>query len=208
MVEVYNSDNQRDQTEAVKQFFANNGKALAVGAVIGIAALIGWRFWVNHQQNNALAASDHYQQLISTLNVDKPASIEALASFVEHDKSSYGALASLTLAKTYVDKHDLANAAKSLEQGLQDTSDQSLQSVIRLRLARLQSELKNPDAALKTLDGVKGDSWTGIAADIRGDVLVTKGDKQGAAAAWRKGITSEVSPALKQMMQTKLNNIS
>jgi len=208
VVEVYNSDNQRDQTEAVKQFFANNGKALAVGAVIGIAALIGWRFWVNHQQNNALAASDHYQQLISTLNVDKPASIEALASFVEHDKSSYGALASLTLAKTYVDKHDLANAAKSLEQGLQDTSDQSLQSVIRLRLARLQSELKNPDAALKTLDGVKGESWTGIAADIRGDVLVTKGDKQGAAAAWRKGITSEVSPALKQMMQTKLNNIS
>ena len=207
-MEVYSSDNQRDQTEVVKQFFANNGKALAVGAVIGIAALVGWRFWVNHQQNSALASSDHYQQLVSTLKSDNPASIQALASFVDHEKNSYGALASLTLAKTYIDKHDLANAEKTLAQGLDDSSDPSLQAVIRLRLARVQSELKTPDAALKTLDGVKGDNWAGIAADIRGDVLLNKGNKQGAAAAWRQGMKSEVSPALKQMMQTKLNNFS
>ena len=207
-MEVYNNDNQRDQTEAVKQFFANNGKALAVGAVIGIAALVGWRFWVNHQQNDALASSDRYQQLTSALKADNPASIQALASFVDHDKTSYGALASLTLAKTYVDKSDLQNAEKILTQGLQDSTDQSLQAVIRLRLARVQSELKNPDAALKTLDAVKGDNWTGLAADIRGDILLNKGDKQGAAAAWRQGIKSDVSPAVKQMMQTKLNNFS
>ncbi|WP_241608937.1 YfgM family protein [Rosenbergiella australiborealis] len=207
-MEVYSNDNQRDQTEVVKQFFANNGKALAIGAVIGVAALVGWRFWVNHQQNDAQASSERYQQLTTMLKADNPASIQALGSFVEQDKNSYGALASLTLAKTFVDKNDLPNAEKQLVLGLQDSSDQNLQAVIRLRLARIQSELKTPDEALKTLDAVKGDNWTGIAADIRGDILLSKGDKQGAAAAWREGIKSEVSPALKQMMQTKLNNFS
>lgn len=207
-MEVYSNESERNQIETVKQFFADNGKALAIGAVIGVAALIGWRLWVNHQANNALAASDDYVKLTSALKADNPASINALSTFAAQDKSSYGAFAALHLAKVYIDKDDFANAEKQLQQGLQDTQDENLQAVIRLRLARIQSEQKNPDAALKNLDAIKGDSWKALVADVRGDVLLNKGDKQGAISSWRQGINSDVSPALKQMMQTKLNNFS
>ncbi len=207
-MEVYSNESERDQTEVVKQFFANNGKALAIGAVIGVAALVGWRFWVNHQHNNALASSDRYAVLTKTLAADKPASIEALSSFAAQEQNSYGALATLRLAKVFVGKGDLANAEKQLQQGLQDTQDDNLQAVIRLRLARIQAEQKHPEDALKNLDAIKGDSWKGLVADTRGDILLSKGDKQGAASAWRQGINSESSSALKQMMQTKLNNVS
>ncbi len=77
-----------------------------------------------------------------------------------------------------------------------------------MRLARVQLQLKQPDAALKTLDAVKGEGWTAIVADLRGEILLSKGDKQGAKAAWKAGAKSDASPALSEMMRMKINNLS
>ncbi len=79
--------------------------------------------------------------------------------------------------------------------------------MLNLRLARVQLQQKQAEAALKTLDAVKGEGWSAIIADIRGEALLSKGDKQGARDAWSKGIASDASPALKQMMQMKMNNL-
>ncbi len=49
-----------------------------------------------------------------------------------------------------------------------------------MRLARVQLQMKQADAALKTLDSIKGEGWTAIVADLRGEILLSKGDKQGA----------------------------
>ena len=114
----------------------------------------------------------------------------------------------MDLAKQYVDAGQLDKAATLLQNGLKDTKDANLQAVINLRLARIQLQQNQADAALKTLDGVKGDGWTAIVADIRGEALLTKGDRQGARDAWSKGVESDASPALKQMMQMKMNNLS
>ncbi|VEB55932.1 Uncharacterised protein [Salmonella enterica subsp. enterica] len=54
----------------------------------------------------------------------------------------------------------------------------NLKAVINLRLARVQLQLKQADAALKTLDAVKGEGWTAIVADLRGEALLSKGDKK------------------------------
>ena len=50
-VETFNNEN--DQVDALKRFFAENGKALAVGVILGIGALVGWRYWTSHQQDTA-----------------------------------------------------------------------------------------------------------------------------------------------------------
>ena len=42
-MEVYTTEN--EQVDALRRFFAENGKALAVGVVLGIGALVGWRYW-------------------------------------------------------------------------------------------------------------------------------------------------------------------
>ncbi len=57
-----------------------------------------------------------------------------------------------------------------------------------MRLARVQLQMKQADAALKTLDSIKGEGWTAIVADLRGEILLSKGDKQGARAAWEAGV--------------------
>ncbi|MEN4973552.1 tetratricopeptide repeat protein [Pantoea allii] len=205
-MEVYSNEN--EQTDALRNFFANNGKALAIGVVIGIAALGGWRYWSSHQDDTAKSVSAQYQQLTSAMQAGKPETLEAVNRFASENSNTYGALAAMDLAKQYVDAGQLDKAATLLQNGLKDTKDANLQAVINLRLARIQLQQNQADAALKTLDGVKGDGWTAIVADIRGEALLTKGDKQGARDAWSKGVESDASPALKQMMQMKMNNLS
>jgi len=205
-VEVYSNEN--EQTDALRNFFANNGKALAIGVVIGIAALGGWRYWSSHQDDTAKSVSAQYQQLTTAMQAGKPETLEAVNRFASENSNTYGALAAMDLAKQYVDAGQFDKAATLLQNGLKDTKDANLQAVINLRLARIQLQQNQADAALKTLDGVKGDGWTAIVADIRGEALLTKGDKQGARDAWSKGVESDASPALKQMMQMKMNNLS
>ncbi|WP_343554287.1 YfgM family protein [Pantoea sp.] len=205
-MEVYSNEN--EQVDALRQFFANNGKFLAVGVIIGIAALGGWRFWSSHQEGTDKAASAEYQKLTSAMQANQPQTLEAVAKFASENSNTYGALASLDLAKQYVEANQLDKAIALLQSGLKDTKDANLQAVINLRLARIQLQQSQADAALSTLNNVKGDGWTAIVADIRGEALLSKGDKQGARDAWSKGAESQASPALKQMLQMKMNNLS
>ena len=48
-MEVYTTEN--EQVDALRRFFAENGKALAVGVVLGIGALVGWRYWQSHENS-------------------------------------------------------------------------------------------------------------------------------------------------------------
>lgn len=44
--------------------------------------------------------------------------------------------------------------------------------------------------------------------DVRGDVLLAKGDVKGAREAYSKGIESNASQALQVLLRMKLNNLS
>ncbi|MEO3991739.1 YfgM family protein [Pseudocitrobacter cyperus] len=205
-MEMYNNDN--DQVDALKRFFAENGKALAVGVILGIGALVGWRYWTSHQLNTARESSQAYENAVSSLSSGKPEALAGAEKFAAESKNTYGAFASLELAQQYVDKNELDKAEKQLNQGLAAASDENLKSVISMRLARIQLQMKQQDAALKTIESIKGEGWTAIVADLRGEILLSKGDKQGARAAWEAGAKSDASPALSEMMRMKINNLS
>ncbi|MBK4716028.1 MULTISPECIES: YfgM family protein [Tenebrionibacter/Tenebrionicola group] len=205
-MEIY--ENESDQTEAVKRFFAENGKALLVGVVIGIGALLGWRYWTNHKADSAMLTSQAYQKAMFDLSGDKPAALAEAEKFAADTQNVYGALAALKLAQQYADKNALAKAAAQLQLGLKNTRDANLQAVMSLRLSRIQIQQKQADEALKTLDTVKGEGWKAIVADVRGEALLSKGDRKGARDAWSQGVASDASAALREMMQMKINNLS
>ncbi|BDH44938.1 membrane protein [Salmonella enterica subsp. enterica serovar Choleraesuis] len=205
-MEIY--ENENEQRDAIKNFFAENGKALVVGVVLGIGALVGWRYWSNGQVNSARESSLAYDNTVAALQSGKAQDLTAAEKFVAENSNSYGALASLSLAQKFVNQNELAKASAQLQQGLANAKDENLKALINLRLARLQVQQKQADAALKTLESVKGEGWNAIVADLRGEALLSKGDKQGARDAWTKGAASDSSPALREMMQMKINNLS
>ncbi|CAI0822612.1 Uncharacterized protein conserved in bacteria [Serratia entomophila] len=205
-MEVYTTEN--EQVDAVRRFFAENGKALAVGVVLGIGALVGWRFWQSNQNSNMMAASQSYQEASDRLAAGKPDDVAAAEKFIQANSNSYGVLAALQLARHFVEQNDFAKAEQQLALAQGQTKDDNLLSMINLRLARVQLQEKKLDDALKTLDGVKGEGWTAMTQDVRGDVLLAKGDAKGAREAYSKGIESNASQALQVLLRMKLNNLS
>lgn len=115
-MEIY--ENENDQVDAIKRFFAENGKALAVGVVLGIGALMGWRYWNGHQADTARASSQAYENAISALQADKPESFTAAEKFAADNKNTYGALASLELAQQYVEKMNWIKQPRNCNRGL------------------------------------------------------------------------------------------
>jgi len=75
-VEIY--ENEHDQVDAIKRFFAENGKALAVGVILGVGALVGWRYWTSHQDDSVRESSYAYENAISALRADKPETLADL----------------------------------------------------------------------------------------------------------------------------------
>ncbi|AHG19030.1 membrane protein [Chania multitudinisentens RB-25] len=205
-MEVYTNEN--EQLDAVRRFFAENGKALAVGVVLGIGALLGWRYWQNHQNSNMMAASEAYQQATEHLAVGKADDVTAAETFIQANSNNYGVLAALQLAKYFVEQNDFAKAEQQLIMAQSLNKDESLLAMINLRLARVQLQEKKLDEALKTLDSVKGEGWAAMVQDVRGDVLVAKGDIKGAQEAYSKGIESNASQAHAGLLRVKLNNLS
>lgn len=205
-MEVYTTEN--EQVDAVRRFFAENGKALAVGVVLGVGALVGWRFWQSNQNSNMMAASQSYQDASDRLASGKPDDVAAAERFVQANSNSYGVLAALQLAKHFVDQNDFAKAEHQLVLAHSQTKDDNLLSMITLRLARVQLQEKKLDHAMKTLEGVKGEGWAAMMQDVRGDVLLAKGDVKGAREAYSKGIEYNASQALQVSLRMKLNNLS
>ncbi|MDN5680265.1 MAG: YfgM family protein [Ewingella sp.] len=205
-MEVYTTEN--EQVDAVRRFFAENGKALAIGVVLGIAALGGWRYWQSHESSAMADSSVAFQQANQAVTDKKAQGVENLEKFAQSNKNNYGVFASLQLADHFVEAKDFANAEKQLVAAQSQAKEENLLSLVSLRLARVQSQQKKFDDALKTLDGVKGEGWIALQQDVRGDVLLAKGDAKGAREAFSKGLDSKPSQTLQNVLRMKLNNLS
>lgn len=206
-MEVYSSEN--EQREALMRFLADNGKALVIGVIIGIAALVGWRYWHNHQNDEMMASSAAWQQVNTALTTGAAQQqIDDAATFAKNNNNNYGALTSMDLARFYAEKGDFTTAEQQLKKALTQTKEENLQTLIKLRLARVQIQAKNVDGALQTLTGIKQEAWSALADDIRGDALIIKGDNQAARDAYDKALKANPPQALQALLRMKLNNLS
>ncbi len=61
-------ETEEQQVEALKEWWKQNGLAIIGGAVLGIAALLGWRGWNMYQEKQATEASDIFAVAQEALN--------------------------------------------------------------------------------------------------------------------------------------------
>ncbi|MDX7990664.1 YfgM family protein [Xenorhabdus littoralis] len=205
-MQVYTTET--EQVDAIKRFFTTNGKYIAVGLVMGIGALIGWRYWQTHQTNQLHETAAVFENLNKSLASDSKESVEAVEKFANETNNIYGVMAELELAKHAIKQNDLAPAEKNLLTASGKAKDEDMQALSNLRLSRVQLAEDKTDAALKTLEQVKGKGWQIVVEDIRGDILAKKGDIAGARAAYSKGLELNGIQAMKDLIQIKLNNLS
>ncbi len=123
-MEIYSTEEQ--QAEAIKRFFRENGLSLALGVIVGLGGLYGWKAYNQNQITTAEQASDAYTKLVESDSVLASAD----AFITENKDTQYATLAAFVAAKEAVD----ANKDWDILFGSGDTAQQ-ITSIVQNILA-------------------------------------------------------------------------
>ncbi|MBM5398270.1 YfgM family protein [Vibrio parahaemolyticus] len=203
-MELYDTEEQ--QVEAVKDWWKENGKAVIIGAVVGLGGLFGWRYYQDTVIQASETASQSYTTAMNTLQekgVDAQSDVQA---FIESNEvKEYSVLAALQLAKAQIEAKDFTAALEQLKWAQSNTKDAALSPLISYRIARIETEMGNFDAANTELGKVTDTAWAGRIAELRGDIALRQGDKDAAYAAYTEAQqAADASPTL----QMKLDDLA
>lgn len=191
---------EEEQIEAIKRWWKENGTSLIAGVVLAGAGVFGFKAWQSHQDNQAEAASLRYQQLVA-LSASQSESNELDEQAVssardtaetlidEHGGSLYAELALLLDARLAVQQDDRSGARTALEQVQEDSPRRYIQSLARLRLARLDVADDDAQKAIERLDDSIVEPLAAQRHNVRGDALFALGRKDEARAAWQQAQT-------------------
>jgi predicted negative regulator of RcsB-dependent stress response len=188
------SDNERE--EQLRRWWAENWLWIAGGIALGLAALAGFQYW----QKTRLAASESdeksYLAVLDSLshNDASAASKKADDLRATHPRSPYTDQSDLALARAYIGAGKLDDAAKRLRVVYESSRDPQLRLVAQTRLARVLSEQGKHDDAIKLLDLEQAGSFRPVFHEIRGDVLLAKGDAAGARREYEAALASAGKP--------------
>lgn len=188
MVDDYLSD--REQEEALKNWWRDNWRWIFGGIVLGLALLIGWRYWQTHSTRRAEQAAlvyDEFQAAGSDAEKAQ-AAFDRLTS--EFARSPYTVHARLLKAKTHVESGEFDEAEAQLRAVVSDAKDDELVRVAQLRLARVLIQQNKHDEALSLLKAETAGAFTAQVREVRGDALFGKGDVAGARAEYAAALAA------------------
>ncbi len=138
-MEVYNTE--EEQVEAIKEWWKENGKAVIIGAVVGLGGLFGWRYYQDSVTSAREAASQSYTSAMNTLQAKGVDAASDVQSFIDgNEVKEYSVLAALQLAKTQVDAGDLNAALVQLKWAQSNSKDAAIAPLVSYRIARIEAE--------------------------------------------------------------------
>ena len=198
------------ELENLKKLWHENWKSLAAGLVVGLGVIFGWQGWKDYQNRQALHASQMYEDMKQAFTASKTAEGIKLGEqlMTEHAGAPYAAAAALKLAAVAVEQGKLEEAGSRLHWVVQNSDDDGLKQLARLREARvLWQQNKLPDA-LKLLDGEAG-GYAALYEELRGDIKLAQGDRAGARASYEKALQTagEGAPS-RDGLQHKLDDLA
>ena len=182
--------------ELAKSWWRDNGTKLVTGVAVALAVVLGFRAWQDHVREQNETAADHFHQFEQTQDSTAPG-VAQTRDFLykqlraEHAGSGYAPLAALLEAQRLAARKEFTAAAKELQWAIDNASSPHLKDVARLRLVRVQWAQGDTAAALKTLDTVDAAGFAGEINELRGDILVAKGDRSGAHAAYQAAVKAD-----------------
>ncbi|MEJ6611661.1 MAG: tetratricopeptide repeat protein [Porticoccus sp.] len=208
-----------EQLENLKKWWREYGVVAITVVTLSVGGYFGSVFYKERQQSQAEEASVLYQQMMEvalvspdqTLNDTEYKLAEGLASQLKDSfsGSQYARYAALLMAKIFVEKNDLDEAARELKWALND-ADEGLELVIKLRLARIEASRGNIDLALAMIDDTDAGTMASAYSEAQGDFHLMKKDEVSAYKFYLQSLDQslEHDSSHVQILKLKLNQVT
>ncbi len=201
---------EQEQVEALKAWWKENGKWVTGALVIGLLGFAGMQFWKSHQAGQAAEAAKLYAEVVkqTASNDAKRIGDAADALVSRYGSSAYAPRAQLLAAQASLQAKDIAHAKVQLQWVVDHASETALQDTARLKLGSVLLDEKKYDEALKQLDAAHPESFTGLYADLRGDVLSAQGKTDEARAAYQQAYDkTDAKSVYRNLIQLKMDGL-
>lgn len=201
---------EQEQVDALKAWWNENGKWAVAALLLAALAFAGVRFWKSWQAGQAAGAATLYagveQQMVS--NDPKRISDAAQAVVDQYGSSAYAPRAELLAAQASLQAGNHDQARMQLQWVIDHAAEDGLQSVARLKLAAMLLDQKKYDEALGLLAAKHPESFDGLYADLKGDVLLAQGKKDEARVAYQAALDKTDSKnTYRNLIQMKLDSL-
>ncbi|HEX7338704.1 MAG TPA: tetratricopeptide repeat protein [Rhodanobacteraceae bacterium] len=200
-----------EQSERVQEWLRHNGAAIAVGIVIGLALIFGYRQWNKHKASENIDAAVQYQLVQTAIADGKTNEAKTLTDSLvkNHAGSTYAVFAMSLRARQDVDAGKAGDAIAALQWAVQHAPKGPLQDLTRLRLARVQLVANKANDALNTLKAMPAKAYLGLATELRGDAQVKLGHVEAARKAYQSSLADfDANSPQRRIVQMKIDNLA
>ena len=198
------SDSEEEQVDKLKKWWDSNGKQIIAGAVLGLAGIFGWNYYVDYQDSQALNARALYLSYASD-----SANVGAYDKLIkDHPSSSYADQATLLMAKYLFEAENYSLALDALKP-LMSRENSVIASTAALRSASLYLELGQHQEALAVLNIDNANEFSGLFYNLAGDVYLDLGNNEEARNSYALAIENITdNSSLSQLIQIKLDDLN
>ena len=198
------SDSEEEQVDKLKKWWDSNGKQIIAGAVLGLAGIFGWNYYVDYQDSQALNARALYLSYASD-----SANVGAYYKLIkDHSSSSYADQATLLMAKYLFEAENYSLALDALKP-LMSRENSVIASTAALRSASLYLELGQHQEALAVLNMDNANEFSGLFYNLAGDVYLDLGNNEEARNSYALAIENITdNSSLSQLIQIKLDDLN
>jgi predicted negative regulator of RcsB-dependent stress response len=201
---------EQEQIELLKAWWKDNGKFVIAVVVIALLGFVGMQLWKNYQAQQSADAAKLFGEVVKQSFSNDPKRINDAADAVadRFGGTGYAARAQLMAAQANLQAKDNARAKTQLRWVIERSSEVGLQDAARLKLASVLLDEKAFDDALKLLDAAHPEAFTGLYADLKGDVLSAQGKNAEALAAYQMAL-DKIDPKsnYRNLIQLKLDGL-
>jgi len=183
---VYDLEEQ-EKIDTLKDWWKAYGTLVTVliaAFVVGIAGVQAWNYY---QKQKIEQAAELYDSVLKVQGSGDAKKISDAAGLLMEGfpASGYASRAALISAKASFESGDLQNAKSRLQWTLDNSKEDELKDLVRLRLAGILLDEKKYSEALGLLETKHGGSFDGLYADLKGDILGAMGKVGEARAAYQ-----------------------